>query len=402
MKLIAADGPFRGEVELPVSKSIANRLQIISALSASSRLGKEGLGEVNIPEDIRVLQQALNSESDVINIGMAGTAMRFLTAYFSVQNGREVMLKGAKRMEQRPVGDLVDALRQLGADIEYAGTEGFPPLRIRGKKLSGGKVEVSAAVSSQFVSALMMIGPMMQNGLELRLKGKVLSRPYMDLTAECMLQTGVEVRFEEDRVSIPKGTYRMLDLKMEADWSAASYFYAMVAAVPGSKLMLKGLKLPSFQGDSILAEWFGKMGVRSAQKQKGVEITSSSVIEFPTQLDFTDHPDLAQTFAFLAATLGRPLTLTGLDNLRLKETDRVQALQTEIRKLGVNVSVEGNTITVSGVISVKQVHINTYDDHRMAMSAAILSARIETEIENPEVVEKSFPLFWKQLGRLGC
>ncbi|MBI1286952.1 MAG: 3-phosphoshikimate 1-carboxyvinyltransferase [Flavobacteriales bacterium] len=449
MKLVAKDGPFVGEVELPVSKSIANRYLIISALappptpprkggeqaplpSASPQRGEsvlrtkvggmhqlsplkggvprsgegvfyspplEGLGEVILPEDVRILLEALNSNSSEINIGMAGTAMRFLTAFCAVQEGRTVVLTGAERMKQRPIAELVDALRKLGTEIDYLENEGFPPLRTTGKKLKGGEVEIPASVSSQFISALMMVGPTMENGLQIHLAGRVLSKPYIELTADCMRNCGVDVRFEGNSISIPPSEYRIPKLKIESDWTSASYFYALAAARPNSKLLLKGLKINSPQGDSILADLFAEMGVSSVQKQNGVEIWSLEKVDFPTDIDFTDHPDLAQTFAFLAATLGKPLILTGLDNLRLKETDRVKAMKWELKKLGISVSVRGDSMTISGSIASSKAKVKTYNDHRMAMSAAVLSTIIPTEIEEPEVVRKSFPGFWDNFNR---
>ena len=396
MKLVAQEGQFTGEVELPISKSIANRYQVIAALA------KQDLELPNLlPEDVKVLRDALSSNSAETNIGMAGTAMRFLTAFYSVQEGKTVVLTGEERMKQRPISELVEALKTLGVDIEYAEEFGFPPLRIKGKKLNGGEVEISASVSSQFVSALMMIGPMMKNGLEIKLKGKILSQPYIELTAICMRNCGVEVVVGESQISIPFGTYAVSDLDIESDWSAASYFYALAAARPNSKLLLKGLSLKSAQGDSVLVDWFEKMGVSSTQKENGVEVCSSDKIDFPSELDFSNHPDLAQTFAFLAATLGKELKLTGLDNLQLKETDRIAALKTELEKLGISVTVEGNAMSVSGSVLAKEVRIDTYNDHRMAMSAAVLSYIIPTEIEHPSVVVKSFPTFWPQLQDIG-
>ena len=415
MKLIAPKGLLKGEVELPISKSIANRYLIIAALGSKnvmlnlfqhlskgtgSQTLKQFQGDAlsNFPEDVRVLFDTLSSNSSEINIGMAGTAMRFLTAFYSVQEGKEVVLTGNERMKQRPIGELVEALRLLGTEIDYVETEGFPPLRINGRKLKGGEIEVSASISSQFVSALMMIGPKLENGLRLKLNGKVLSKPYIELTAECMRNCGAVVKMESDSIQISKGNYSVPQLDMESDWSAASYFYALAAAKPNSKLLLKGLKLDSPQGDSVLAEWFEKMGVPSIQKENGVEISSSDELNFPSELDFTANPDLAQTFAFLAAALGKTLHLTGLDNLRLKETDRIFALQNELKKLGVNVFVDGNTMTISGSISVKKATIKTYNDHRMAMGAAVLSTVIPVDIDNPEVVAKSFPNFWAAIS----
>ncbi|MCF8275986.1 MAG: 3-phosphoshikimate 1-carboxyvinyltransferase [Flavobacteriales bacterium] len=396
MKLLVPNGPLTGEVELPISKSIANRYQIIAALA-----GKDVKLPNSLPEDVKVLRDALSSNSDKINIGMAGTAMRFLTAYYSAQEGKSVVLTGDERMKQRPISELVTVLRELGSVIDYVENDGFPPLKIVGKKLKGGKVEISASVSSQFVSALMMIAPRMKDGLTILLDGKVLSRPYIELTADCMRQSGIEVQFQGNTVDIAAGNYQISNLDVEADWSAASYFYALAAARPNSKFLLKGLKLNSSQGDSILKEWFLGMGVTSVQKENGVEISSIEVVDFPKSIDFTHNPDLAQTFAFLAVTLGKSLALTGLDNLRFKETDRLKALKWELKKLGVYVAIRGDSLTVSGSISAETAVINTYNDHRMAMSAAVLSTVMRTEIENPEVVEKSFPTFWSELQNIG-
>lgn len=412
MKLLVPNGPLTGEVELPISKSIANRYQIIAALvskrvmlnlfqhltnvdnNQTLKQVHQGDGLELLPEDVKILHRALKSDETEINIGMAGTAMRFLTAFYAVQEGKTVVLTGDERMKQRPISELVSVLRELGAIIDYLENDGFPPLKITGKKLKGGKVEISASVSSQFVSALMMIGPMMKNGLDIKLKGKILSQPYIELTASCMRNCGVEVVIGESQISIPSGTYAVSDLDIESDWSAASYFYALAAARPNSKFLLKGLKLNSSQGDSILKEWFSQMGITSVQKENGVEISSTETINFPKSIDFTHNPDLAQTFAFLAVTLGKSLVLTGLDNLRFKETDRLKALRQELKKLGVYVAIRGDSLTVSGSISAETAIIKTYNDHRMAMSAAVLSTAIPIEIENPEVVAKSFPGFW--------
>jgi 3-phosphoshikimate 1-carboxyvinyltransferase len=389
MKLLVPKGPLTGEVELPISKSIANRYQIIAALA------EEELKLLNsLPEDVKVLRDALSSKTAEINIGMAGTAMRFLTAFYAVHEGKTVVLTGDERMKQRPISELVSVLRELGADINYLENDGFPPLKIVGKKLKGGKVKISASVSSQFVSALMMIAPKMKDGLTILLDGKVLSRPYIELTADCMDQCGIEVQFQGNTIDIPAGNYQIPNLDMEADWSAASYFYALAAARPNSKFLLKGLKLSSSQGDSILKEWFSEMGITSVQKENGVEISSVETINFPQSIDFTHHPDLAQTFAFLAVTLGKSLVLTGLDNLRFKETDRVRALRRELKKLGVFVAIRGDSLSILDSISSDKAYIKTYNDHRMAMSAAVLSTVIPIEIENPEVVAKSFPGFW--------
>lgn len=394
MRLHLPRGPLSGEIELPISKSAANRHLIISSLAGESLKLSD-----NLPEDVEVLQSAMNSGASEINVGMAGTAMRFLTTFYAIQEGRTVVLTGADRMKQRPIGELVNALQSLGAEIEYLEEDGLPPLKIKGKKLDGGEVKISASVSSQFVSALMMIGPMMKNGLSIHLEGKVLSRPYINLTADCMRKSGAEVRIDGNQISADSGRYKIQDLDVESDWSAASYFYSLAGARPNSKFLLKGLKLDSSQGDCVLAEWFSEIGVSSFQKEEGVEIESGNEIGLPQEIDFVGNPDLAQTFAFLAVALNQPLKLTGLDNLRVKETNRIEALKTELEKLGVSVLIEGNSMSVSGKMSVGQGSIQTYNDHRMAMSAAVLSAVIPIEIENPDVVAKSYPAFWSTIWR---
>lgn len=397
MKLVAPSTPLIGEVELPVSKSIANRFQIIAALAGENISFPD-----SVPEDVITLRNALTATTTEVNVGMAGTAMRFLTAYFSIVEERQVLLVGNSRMYKRPIEDLVEALQLLGADISYLEEYGFPPLHIKGKKLLGGTINMSASVSSQFVSALMMIACKMKNGLTILLNGKVLSRPYIELTASCMRQCGIDVHFEGNTIRIPSGEYKIPMLHMEADWSSASYFYSLICANPKSKLLLKGLNLNSVQGDSIISEWFQPLGVSSSQKENGIEISSSGVIDFPLEMDFKNNPDLAQTFAFLAATLGKELKLTGLDNLRLKETDRIAALRTELEKLGMEITFSENSLQIKGSISKDSVEIKTYNDHRMAMSASVLSSSIAVnEIENHQVVKKSFPNFWNELIQLG-
>ena len=392
MRIQLPEGPLSGEIDLPISKSIANRYQIIAALAGVSIPIEE-----SAPEDVKVLRNALDATTTEVHVGMAGTAMRFLTAYFSILEERQVLLVGDERMHERPIELLVEALQLLGADISYLKNYGFPPLYIHGKSLPGGVLNISASVSSQFISALMMIAPNMKNGLTILLKGKVLSRSYIELTANCMRHCGITVRFQGNTIKIPAGDYQIPNLEMESDWSATSYFYSIAALRPRSKFLLKGLQLDSPQGDAVLARWFTEMGVSSVQKENGVEIESNERVKLPTEMDFTDNPDLAQTFVFLAATLDQPLKLMGLDNLRLKETDRVAAMKTELEKLGVSFSVDGNEMQISGKVSVKEASIKTYNDHRMAMSATVLSTLIPIDIENPDVVAKSFPQFWSAI-----
>lgn len=395
IKLLKNTDPFEGEVELPISKSIANRKLIISAIAGGS-IEIEG----ELPQDAQILQDALRNTNVQIDVGAAGTAMRFLTAYYAIQPGKEITLTGDDRMKQRPIGILVDVLTCLGAQIEYNETNGVPPIKIRGNKLIGGKITVPATVSSQFISALMMVAPTLEKGLEIRLEGNVLSRPYIELTASIMDECGVTVKIEDSFIQIPSSKYSTISNQLETDWSAASYFYALALTRPESKMLLKGLSLSSLQGDSVIVDWFERLGVSSVEKPNGVEINSIGILDFPSELDFTDNPDLAQTFAFLAAVLGKNLKLTGLDNLRFKETDRIAALKTELEKLGLKVAATENSLSLEGRVTVQNPFIHTYNDHRMAMGAAILSGTMDVEIEDPDVVDKSFPGFWRELNNV--
>jgi len=403
-RLFAPSHPLSGEVELPISKSIANRQLIISALQGTIL----DFGETNIPSDVRILQNCLTNYARIINVGMSGTAMRFLTAFLSIRDGEMYKIKGSERMGKRPMAPLISALNSIGANIEYLKNEGFLPLCINGKIICGGDVTIDSTISSQFISALMLIAPYMKNGLRINTISERISEPYILLTAACMRKGGVEVSISDTSILIGAGNYCETTFEMEADWSAASYFYGFVAVIPNSKLFLKGLKLPSIQGDSILAEWFSKMGVKTKVCSNGVEISSNEKVNLPAEMDFRNNPDLAQTFAFLAATLGQDLKLTGLNNLRIKETNRVAAMQKELEKLGLNISVYGNTLQIKKTVPKTEIVIKTYNDHRMAMSAAILwchadknAQMVLPEIEDALVVEKSFPAFWNQLNQIG-
>lgn len=399
IKLSAPTGPLKSTVNLPISKSIANRLLILGALSGTS----VEIEDQALPDDVKLMKDALSSSGNIKDLQNAGTAMRFLTAYFAIQEGKEVILNGNEAMNQRPIGNLVDALRSLGADISYESKEGFPPLRINGKTLDGETVELNASVSSQFISALMLIGSFLKNGLEIKVKGESVSSSYLRLTAALINQVGGAVEVSNSSIHIRRSSIANCQLPIESDWSAASYFYAMAALRSKSKLLLKGLKLDSSQGDRRIAEIMAAFGVRSKQTEEGVEINSKETQPSGKfSYDLNSEPDIMQTLACFHAARGDEVTYSGIDHLRFKETNRLAALQEELKKFNVQFAKAENGWSQSGQASWNGEPISTYGDHRMAMAFSILSIQFEgLKIEDPKVVSKSFPKFWEALGRIG-
>jgi 3-phosphoshikimate 1-carboxyvinyltransferase len=355
----------------------------------------------------------------LIDIGATGTAMRFLTAYLAITPG-ETTITGSERMQQRPIGTLVEALRMLGADITYMNREGFPPLRIQGKPLQGGTLEIEAGISSQYISALLMIGPCMKEGLTLKLKGNIASRTYIELTLDLMRHYGATAEWADERtLRIEPGCYEDRPLTVEGDWSGASYWYelAAVAAHYGYEvdIRLHGMREDSRQGDRVVAQLFEELGVKTEYAEKGVELlidkaqcgidnSQFSILNFQFEKDFTHCPDIAQTMAVTYCLLGMPFTFTGIQSLRIKETDRVAALIHELRKLGFVLRAEGDERLIwDGTRCTPDEHpvIATYDDHRMAMAFAPAAlCHKELTIEHPEVVTKSYPNFWEDLKQI--
>ena len=428
-------------VTLPTSKSISARALIINALAAEPC----ELERLSDCDDTEAMLAALAAADDAtVDIGAAGTAMRFLTAYFATREGSSHVLTGTERMQERPIRLLVDALQQLGASIEYVGAEGFPPLRIEGRRLEGGRVSIVANVSSQFVSALLMVGPTFQRGLELVLQGEVASRPYIDMTISLMRQFGAEVSVttttaDETLITVaPTGYHREESFTVEPDWSAASYWYELVALSPAADahVLLEGLTAASLQGDSVCADYFAHLGVKTTFAPEGALLEKSGVAVEETEvmhsaadtihikadtihieaeagcavgepssmlrLDFTDCPDLAQTFVVTAAVMGCPFRFDGLHSLRIKETDRIAALIAELAKCGIAITETApGQLGYAGaapVVPAAAPVIATYADHRMAMAfapAAYLFPGLT--IEHPEVVSKSYPHFWQDL-----
>lgn len=404
---IKAPSRLRANVALPPSKSISNRALIIHALAGGARFPEN----ISDCDDTKVVVRALETMPDVIDVRASGSAMRFLTAYLSVTPG-EHTLTGAERMKHRPIGVLVDALRRLGADIDYLGEEGFPPLRIRGRDLEGGRLEVPADVSSQYVSALLMIGPALKQGLTVKLLGTISSRPYIDLTLHVMHDYGADAQWTDvDTIAVGPKPYVANRYVIEGDWSAASYWYEMLIlnGDNDSTVSLGGLSDGSRQGDSMVRYIGSLFGLRTSMvREVGEPLRVVLAKGFrPVQrldYDFSNCPDLAQTFIVACAALGVPFRFSGLGSLKIKETDRIEAMKTELKKMGVVVRDHNDVelIWEGGRCEPTWEPFDTYGDHRMAMSLAPLAmVRDEIKINNPQVVSKSYPRFWDDLRQAG-
>ncbi|MBQ1972905.1 MAG: 3-phosphoshikimate 1-carboxyvinyltransferase [Paraprevotella sp.] len=399
---------LRCRIMLPASKSISNRALIIHAMSK----GGCELNNVSECDDTFVMQRALNSTDEQIDIMAAGTAMRFLTAYLAVTPGKQV-ITGTERMKHRPIAVLVDALRALGAHIEYVEKEGFPPLRISGGTYQGGELSLPGHISSQYISALLMIAPMLKNGLTLSLEGNIVSRPYIDLTLQIMRDFGAEAAWRGDhQILVQPVPYESVPYKVENDWSAASYWYQMVALSEDSEaeVLLPGLCRNSYQGDSEVQRMFRILGVSTdfITDEEGCEcvrLRKIPVTASLAEIDFVNQPDLAQTFVVTCAMLNIPFRFTGLQSLKIKETDRMVALQCELRKLGYVIESEQDSILYwNGERCRPEEYpcVDTYEDHRMAMAFAPCCQRLTSiVINNPEVVSKSYPRYWDNLQTAG-
>ena len=410
-------------IDLPASKSLSNRALILQALCPEPCQ----LTHLSDCDDTRVMLQAFETVSTqdatnaqeplVIDIGAAGTSMRFLTAYFATRRGAEVIMTGTERMKQRPIKILVDALRTLGAQIEYLEGEGCPPLRIHGRQLDGGPLSIDGSTSSQYISALLMVAPTLAKGLQLTLTGDVTSRPYILMTLGMMREFGVESTWEDNVISIAPQTYRAQTYEVESDWSAASYWYEILALATDAQLKairLKGLHQESFQGDCHIADYFAPLGIVTSFTPEGVTISRSQADgQLPERLvwDMTEQPDLAQTVISTYACLGIRFDICGLHTLRIKETDRIAALENELAKLGFVVTDRDNDRMLSDNQQVAGHNpevvpvISTYKDHRMAMAFAPAALAIMSQptllVDDPAVVSKSYPQYWEHLRQLG-
>lgn len=408
---ITAPAILNTTIQLPASKSISNRVLMLHALAQ----GYTPIGNLSDCDDTRVMRKALNGNSQQIDILAAGTAMRFLTAYLSVTPGTRV-ITGTRRMQERPIWILVDALRELGADIEYLGNEGFPPLYITGTELYGGEINLRGSVSSQFISALLMIGPVMKYGLRLKLRGEVISRPYINLTVQLMKEFGADVTWSsENYITVRHRKYKEIPFTVESDWSAASYWYQILALSPkvenGPKgedfqqIELLGLYPDSYQGDSRGARIFSNLGIQTVRTDQGVVLIKMGRPVTRIEENLVDIPDLAQTFVVTCCLMNIPFRFTGLQSLRIKETDRIYALITELRKLGYPLTLDQDGgLEWRGDRCQPEANplIETYEDHRMAMAFAPACLRLPSvRINNPQVVSKSYPKYWEDLKQAG-
>lgn len=381
---------------LPSSKSISNRLLLLNVLSGSGVVPEN----VSESDDTKVMRQALDGNLEHVNVGAAGTSMRFLTAYLALTEGIHT-ITGSERMKQRPITLLVEALRSLGAEIEYIETEGYPPLRIKGGCLKSGVVELDGSVSSQYISALLMIAPQIDGGLTMRLVGKVNSRPYIAMTLDLMSRFGAKYEWVDNQITVSGGGYTYSPMRVESDWSAASYWYAIAALTPGREYVLEGLEQKSLQGDSAVVQIAAGLGVETVFTSSGIIIKATGKTPENYIYDFSQQPDLAQTFVVLCCMLGVSFTFTGLESLKIKETDRITALVVELGKLGYTLQTnDKDTIEWKGEHSeVSQVAtISTYKDHRMAMAFAPAAFVVgDIMIDDPMVVTKSYPRYWDDL-----
>ncbi len=412
----------KGTIHLTGSKSECNRALIIEALS-DGKVKVENISDAADTVTLAgILRSAVGSKrwavgsgdnyyspltahhSPIVNIGPAGTAMRFLTAYFALQD-EEVVLTGSERMKQRPIGVLVDALRELGAHIEYTEKEGFPPIKLKGslEQLTS-KISIKGNISSQYITALLLIAARLPFGLELHIEGELTSRPYVEMTLSILQAAKIHHTWVDNVITISNQEFASASLHIEPDWSAASYWYAIAALADDAELFLPGLTQYSLQGDSVITEIMANFGITSQFKDGGVYLQKEVKPVLRKIFDLKECPDLAQTIIVVCAALGHDATFTGLETLKIKETDRIKALQNELAKIGVKLIEKGQVYKLdsSEKLIPEKIFINTYDDHRMAMAFAPLALIIpEVEIEDADVVEKSYPAFWKDLEKVG-
>lgn len=393
----------QSKISITGSKSETNRLLLLQALFPNI-----SLANTSNSDDSEVMQKALKGSEEIVDIHHAGTAMRFLTAYFAVNEGREVVLTGSQRMTERPIKVLVEALQQLGAQITYEKEEGYPPIRIKGQKITNNKVNIPANVSSQYISALLLIAPQLENGIELTLVGEITSVPYIKMTLALLNEIGVDTKFEGHSIIVKPKTQdtRPQTLVVESDWSSASYFFSIVALSKiGTQITLSSYKQNSLQGDSYLVEIYKNLGVETVFENNNIVLRKTAPEASGLQsliCNLNSSPDIAQTIVVTCLGLGIGCHLTGLHTLKIKETDRLEALRIELTKLGANISVTNDSLTLGATTHINSnVKIATYNDHRMAMAFAPFALKVPIVIENAEVVSKSYPDFWEDLKRIG-
>jgi 3-phosphoshikimate 1-carboxyvinyltransferase len=401
IELVSASASINGTINLPASKSISNRLLIIEAIT---NVGIRGIGYSDA-SDTQILQELITQLPNSANAGAGGTTFRFFLAYLASLDGYEGLLSGSERLMERPVAPLVDALRLLGADIQYQQKEGFAPLIIRGKQLKGGKIPIDASTSSQFLSALLLVAPLMENELVLEPQGQIISQPYLQMTIDLMLQCGFLIEQTETSIRVqPFIPTKSMEIAIEKDWSAASYWYSMVALSNDSNINLSGLHLRSTQGDAHCAEIFKEFGVETIETEAGIRLEKTQIRQSDLFIDCIKTPDLFQTYAVTAAALKLNVHFSGLQSLRLKETDRIWAVCNELSKMGVEFEYPApHEVTINAQNSrfEQSYSIETYEDHRMAMAFAPLVLKLPSlTIQDPNVVEKSYPTFLADIQKV--
>ncbi len=399
---------FSGHFMLTGSKSISNRLLIMKALSGSN-VRFENLSKSEDTELLKYYLSFLDTCANsriamIVDTKNAGTVMRFITAFAAVRQGKW-LVTGHERMKKRPISPLVDALRDLGANIEYTEEEGFPPIKLLGHQLQSTDITIDARQSSQFASALMMIAPYLSYGLTINLKGKPVSESYLHMTARLMQQAGIDVELDSQSIKVEPGEYHLKPVYIEPDWSSASYWYEVVALSNDASVFIEGLKEDSCQGDHVLSEIFNDFGVETQFTETGIRISKKGKAANEFSYNFNNNPDIAPTVLVTCAALGIKADFKGINHLRLKESDRIEGLTTELAKIGAKFKKSGNSFILTPgkpLQTIKEVDFDTYNDHRMAMSFAPLSMLIDTvKINNPGVVRKSYPGFWKDLNNFG-
>ena len=397
---VSKGGKIKEEITISGSKSESNRLLILQNLFPEITIKN-----VSDSDDSIHMQHALSTNAATIDIGHAGTAMRFLTSYFALKSGREVVLTGSERMQNRPIEILVNALKELGADISYEDKVGYPPIRIKGKKVTKGKVQINGNVSSQYISSLLLVAANLEKGVEIELLGKITSVPYIHMTLSLLNQLGIETSFKGNILKVlPKKSIQKQIVVVESDWSSASYFYSIIASSEiGSEIQLSAYKKQSLQGDSCLAEIYTHFGVATIFGQDCITLKKEKLSNLEMlEIDLKNAPDIAQTIAVTCFSEGIACNLTGLHTLKIKETDRLEALKEELTKLGALISVTNESLHLVKSSKINpHISIKTYNDHRMAMAFAPLALKVPIKILNAEVVTKSFQKFWDDLQQIG-
>ena len=402
IEISALQSPLKNQLAITGSKSESNRLLLLNKLFNQVLT----LENVSNSEDSQLMQKALANETDLIDIHHAGTAMRFLTAYFSIQEGRTITITGSARMKQRPIKVLVDALNQLGAEITYTENEGFPPLKIVGKKITTNSITIPSNISSQYITALSLIGTKLENGLTITLDGKIISVPYIQMTIELLNRVGIKAIFEKNTITIPfTENIQSEKLQVESDWSSASYYYSLIALSKESEITISTYFENSLQGDSALQNIYAEhFGVISTFKDGNLTLKNNPVfsLENRIELDLINTPDIAQTIAATCVGLKAKCLLTGLETLKIKETDRLVALKNELEKFGAIITITDDSLSIDGYNAYTITPtLETYNDHRMAMCMAPLAQIYSIRINNEMVVEKSYPTFWEDWTKLG-